>query len=91
VDAREGAGVPGPAGPLSTYVQLLSVTLVYPLTIVYFTALILGREGRGEALLVDRLTFVIGAAAASLAWQTLLEGFGSIFHGRMSPDSVRSP
>jgi threonine/homoserine/homoserine lactone efflux protein len=73
------------AGARATFVQFLGITLVNPLTVVYFAALILGREGGGAALLVDRLTFVVGAAGASLSWQTLLAAFGSIFHGRMSP------
>jgi arginine exporter protein ArgO len=33
----------------------------------------------------DRIAFVLGAAAASLSWQTLLAGLGSIFHGRLPP------
>ncbi len=84
-DRHEDSRLPGSAGPLSTYIQLLGITLVNPLTIVYFTALILGRQGRGETVLVDRLAFVVGAAAASLSWQTLLAALGSILHGRMTP------
>ena len=71
-------------GAGATFVQFLGITLVNPLTVVYFAALVLGREGRGAALLVDRLAFVVGAACASLSWQTLLAAMGSIFHGRLS-------
>lgn len=71
-------------GALSTYAQFLGITLVNPLTVVYFAALILGREKSAGVQLFDRLAFVLGAAAASLSWQTLLAGFGSLFHGRLS-------
>jgi len=88
-DPRGGVRPPGRAGSLATYVQFLGITLVNPLTVVYFAALILGREKGSEALLVDRLAFVIGAAAASLSWQTLLAGLGSLLHGRL-PDRFRA-
>jgi threonine/homoserine/homoserine lactone efflux protein len=73
------------AGAPATFIQFLGITLINPLTVVYFAALVLGRESGSPAFLVDRLTFVIGAAGASLSWQTLLAAFGSIFHGRLSP------
>ncbi len=81
----EDTGSPVRAGgALSTYVQFLGITLVNPLTVVYFAALILGRQKGAGTLLLDRLAFVLGAAAASLSWQTLIAGFGSLFHGRLS-------
>ena len=73
------------AGARATFVQYLGITLVNPLTVVYFAALVLGREGGSPVLIVDRMAFVVGAAGASLSWQTLLAAFGSIFHGRLSP------
>jgi threonine/homoserine/homoserine lactone efflux protein len=72
-------------GARATFVQFLGITLVNPLTVVYFAALVLGRENSSPALLVDRLAFVAGAAGASLSWQTLLAAVGSIFHGKLSP------
>jgi arginine exporter protein ArgO len=68
------------ARPGAVYIQLLGLTLVNPLTVVYFAALVLGR---GQVGLTDRLFFVIGAALASLSWQTLLAGLGSLLHGRL--------
>lgn len=88
-EPREGARAPRSTGALATYVQFLGITLVNPFTVVYFAALILGRENVGETFLVDRLAFVIGAAAASLSWQTLLAALGSLLHGRL-PDRFRS-
>jgi arginine exporter protein ArgO len=73
------------AGPAAAYVQLLGVTLVNPLTVVYFAALILGRDQGGPSIAVDRLAFVLGAAVASLSWQTLIAALGSLLHGRLTP------
>jgi arginine exporter protein ArgO len=82
-EASGSARAPGSTTALATWVQFLGITLVNPLTVVYFAALVLGRDGSGGALLVDRLAFVIGAAAASLSWQTFLAAAGSLLHGRL--------
>jgi arginine exporter protein ArgO len=59
--------------------------LLNPVTIAYFSALILGR-GVGSATSVgERAAFVIGAALASLSWQTFLAGAGSLAKRRLSP------
>ena len=84
-NARDAAPPTRSTDARATFVQFLGITLVNPLTVVYFTALVLGRENGSPALLVDRLAFVAGAAGASLSWQTLIAAFGSIFHGRLSP------
>jgi arginine exporter protein ArgO len=76
---------PATAGPGATYIQLLGITLVNPLTVVYFAALILGRDQGGPSIVTDRAAFVLGAAFASLSWQTLLAMLGSLLHGRLPP------
>ena len=73
------------AGAGAAYIQLLGITLVNPLTVVYFAALILGRGSGGGSLAAGRLAFVLGAAAASLSWQTLIAALGSLLHGRLPP------
>jgi threonine/homoserine/homoserine lactone efflux protein len=80
-DARTAADAT--AGPGASYIQLLGITLVNPLTVVYFAALILGRDQGGPSIVADRLAFVLGAAFASLSWQTLLAVLGSLLHGRL--------
>ncbi len=80
---RTSASEEAAAGPGATYVQLLGITLVNPLTVVYFGALILGRDGGGPFIAADRVAFVLGAALASLSWQTLLALLGSLLHGRL--------
>jgi arginine exporter protein ArgO len=69
--------------PLGTYVRLLGITMVNPLTVVYFAALILGRDPGTAPTAPERLLFVAGAALASLSWQTLLAGLGALLHSRL--------
>jgi threonine/homoserine/homoserine lactone efflux protein len=78
--AAEGSAVVRPG---ATYIQLLGITLVNPLTVVYFAALILGRAPGSSSIAADRLAFVLGAAVGSLSWQTLLALLGSLLHGRL--------
>ena len=83
--ATEGPAAARPltTGPGGTYIQLLGITLVNPFTVVYFAALILGRDQGGPSLVANRLAFVLGAAFASLSWQTLLAILGGLLHGRL--------
>lgn len=67
------------------YLRFLGLTLLNPLTITYFGALILGRDAGTTITLFAQLLFVFGAALASLSWQTLLAGLGSLANQRLSP------
>lgn len=69
---------------LRTYLRFSGLTLLNPLTVAYFAALILGGSG-GLVTWGDRAAFVAGAALASLSWQSLLAGFGAAAHSRLSP------
>ncbi|SDT81631.1 Arginine exporter protein ArgO [Streptomyces sp. TLI_053] len=76
---REPAGPPppAPASPWRTYASLLGLTLLNPLTVVYFSALVLGgRTGPGS--LGPGLVFVLAAFAASASWQALLATGGAL-------------
>jgi threonine/homoserine/homoserine lactone efflux protein len=70
---------------LRTYGQFLGITLLNPLTIAYFGALILGIDGATTSSMIDRAAFILGAGLASLSWQTLLAGSGSMARQYMSP------
>jgi arginine exporter protein ArgO len=72
-----------------TFFQFLGLTLLNPMTIAYFAALILGREAGSVVGTGERLLFVAGAGLASLSWQTLLAVFGSLAHRRMPPQAQR--
>jgi threonine/homoserine/homoserine lactone efflux protein len=65
--------------------QFLGLTLLNPLTIAYFSALILGRGVGSATTVAERAAFVIGAALASLSWQTFLAGAGAVAQRRLSP------
>lgn len=59
-------------GKRATFWQFLGLTLLNPLTVVYFAALIMSREANSTLTTVEQLAFVAGAGLASLSWQTLL-------------------
>lgn len=90
-DAAHGAtgGTPGSLGrarrPLRrTYAAFLGITLLNPMTVAYFAALILGLGGTGSGL-AEKLAFVVGAITASLSWQTLIAAAGAALHRRLAP------
>lgn len=70
---------------IRTYGQFFGLTLLNPLTIVYFAALVLGRDPEATITTADRIAFVIGAGLASLSWQTLLAGTGATARRYLSP------
>jgi arginine exporter protein ArgO len=81
--AREEAhGGPAGDGALATYAGFLALTLVNPLTVTYFAALILGLGG-GLGSGADKGLFVVGAFAASAAWQLVLAGAGALLRRRL--------
>jgi len=72
---REQSGL---STPVRAYAGLLGLTLLNPMTIVYFGALVLGR-GDGENLsAAAAAVFVVAAFAASASWQLLLAGGGAL-------------
>ena len=91
-----GAGAPGhvspgpePArgatrSPRRIYAAFLGITLLNPMTITYFAALILGLGGSGTEP-AEKIVFVAGAFSASLPWQTLIAAAGAALHRRLAP------
>jgi threonine/homoserine/homoserine lactone efflux protein len=79
VEAAERGG-----SALRTYGVFVAITLLNPVTVTYFAALILGLGSPGAGL-AEKAAFVAGAFLASLAWQTLLAAFGAFLHRRLSP------
>lgn len=76
---------PPPTGGARTYAQFLGLTLLNPLTVAYFAALILGRGAHLNFSPAERALFVVGAGLASLSWQTLLAVIGALARRRLSP------
>lgn len=68
---------------VATYGAFLGITLLNPMTVAYFAALVLGLpaiSGGGA----ERVAFALGAFVASASWQLLLAGFGALLHRRTS-------
>jgi threonine/homoserine/homoserine lactone efflux protein len=62
-----------------TYLGFLGMTLLNPLTVLYFAALVIA----GQAPVAGAATacaFVVGVFLASLSWQILLAGTGAAMH-----------
>lgn len=70
---------------VNTYLLFLGLTLLNPVTIVYFTALILGLIAGTAVSFLDIILFVVGASSASLFWQTLLALISGLADKRLSP------
>lgn len=73
--ARSGEGLSTPG---RAYLGLLGLTLLNPMTIVYFGALVLGRQSSDGLSAPGEVVFVLAAFAASASWQLLLAGGGSL-------------
>jgi arginine exporter protein ArgO len=82
VKRHREAAVPRPATGLHTpgraYLGLLALTLLNPSTIVYFAALVVGRQAGDGGGAASGAVFVAAAFAASASWQLLLAGGGSV-------------
>ena len=76
-------------GPFRMYSQFVGLTLINPLTLVYFTALIVGGGGGLDGTR-DKIYFIVGAGLASLSWQTLLAAMGAVVRHQLSPAFQRS-
>lgn len=71
-----------------TYVAFLGITLLNPMTIAYFAALVLGLPAV-QGGLAERLVFAGAAFVASASWQLLLAGIGGLLHRHASPQAIR--
>lgn len=81
-EAGRADGAGAAAGLRSTYLRLLGLTLLNPMTVIYFAALVLALpvlEGGPLA----RPVFAAGAFTASLSWQLLLAAGGAVGHRRL--------
>jgi threonine/homoserine/homoserine lactone efflux protein len=74
----------GADGPLRTYGSFFALTLVNPMTVTYFAALILGLGPDTLGSGTDKALFAAGAGIASASWQLLLAGAGALLHHRLS-------
>jgi len=66
------------------YGLVFGLTLLNPLTVTYFTTLILGLKSNIASSPENILLFVSGAFLASLSWQSLIACVGGFGHERLS-------
>lgn len=72
---HEGGGLSTPG---RAFVGVLGLTLLNPSTVVYFAALVLGRQGGTDPDRVAAALFVAGAFLASASWQLLIAAGGTL-------------
>lgn len=72
----EGA-LPSRGEYAATYAKFLGLTVINPMTVVYFAVVVLGLGLAEDFTLGDGGLFVSGAFLASLSWQTLLAAVGA--------------
>jgi threonine/homoserine/homoserine lactone efflux protein len=88
--ATELPDAPNKTSPIQTYLTLLTLTILNPITIAYFTALIL-RKNPGDAFDSAELAlFVAGAGIASTLWQLFLATIGYILDKALSVNFQRN-
>ena len=66
-----------------TYGMVLGLTLMNPVTVTYFTTLILGMQGLSPSS-VNAIPFISGAFIASFSWQSFLASISGIAHKHLS-------
>ncbi|MEO3818795.1 LysE family transporter [Plantactinospora sp. B24E8] len=64
--------------PLRAYLGLLALTLLNPMTILYFAALVLGRRAGADWTAAQEGLFALAAFVASASWQLLVATGGSL-------------
>ena len=67
-----------------TYLLFIGLTLLNPATVAYFVTLAVGLPEIAQDA-GSRIAFAVGAALASLSWQTGLAAIGAALHSRLTP------
>lgn len=80
----EGRQTPALSSLGRTYFTILTLTLLNPITVAYFTALILRKGTAASNTPGELILFVAGAGAASLAWQSFLAAIGHLLKKALS-------
>jgi arginine exporter protein ArgO len=83
--AMADAPLPRPREYAVTYARFLGLTIINPLTVVYFAAIVLGLGLAAELTAGSAVAFVVGAFLASLSWQLLLAAIGAHVGRRLPP------
>jgi arginine exporter protein ArgO len=84
----EGRADSAPSSRWRRFGLFVGLTAVNPATLLYFAALTIGLGGVLSSL-AGSVTFIAGAALASLTWQLGLVFDGSFFRGRVTAKPQR--
>ncbi|TRV74011.1 lysine transporter LysE [Streptomyces sp. 130] len=68
----------GQMSPVRAYAALLGITMMNPITVIYFAALVLAGQGTTAPDHWSQAVFVLAAFAASASWQLLLAAGGAL-------------
>jgi len=68
--------------PARAYLSLLGITVLNPVTVLYFSALVIGSQANGLGGASESAIFVIAAFCASASWQLVLVA-GGVALGRV--------
>ncbi|HSJ28222.1 MAG TPA: LysE family transporter [Acidimicrobiia bacterium] len=68
-----------------TYARFLGLTMINPMTVVYFGTVVLGANAGRSLTVTEGVTFAVAAFGASLSWQILLAGIGAVAGKGLSP------
>jgi arginine exporter protein ArgO len=68
-----------------TYARFLGLTIINPLTVVYFTTMAVGSGAGRSRTPAEVAVFVVGAFVASLSWQLFLAATGAMARRGLSP------
>jgi arginine exporter protein ArgO len=74
------------SGAARAYLGMWGMTTMNPLTVVYFTALVFGRQAAAAPGRAGQAVFVVAVFVASASWQLVLAG-GGAFLGRVLTSS----
>lgn len=75
--------------PVRSFAAVFAITIVNPLTVIYFAALVIGSSTSRGTDVASGLPFIAGAFLASAAWQLLLATAGSVLGRVMSGHRAR--
>ena len=86
---RTGSPQVAVSGPAATAAMFFGLTVVNPVTVVYFAALVASLNTSILPTMSHRVLFAGAAFAASLSWQLLLAGFGAVVGNRLSERAAK--
>ena len=67
-----------PVTPARAYTRLLGITMMNPITVIYFAALVLGIQTATAPNHLEKGLFILAAFTASASWQLLLASGGAL-------------